>query len=154
MNYIRTLLQNVGLAQKDSSSEESDSSLSSESEESNDSSLVEVLSDREFSRGDVIEAKIPGVTFEYKPAHILKYAYGKGGDGKFTLKFLHNDYVVHEIKRDQIRSVREETLLASGTKFNRGDRIEAKQYKKKKMKVRVNLKLLQKINVVGNLKMV
>ena len=146
MNIIRNLFS--GLAgTKASSSEDSDSSLSSaeESEDSDNSSLVEALSDREFSRGDVIEAKIPGITFQYKPAEILKYAYGKNGDGKFTLKFMDNGYVVHEIKRDHLRSVREETLVASGSKFKRGDRIEARQYKKKKMKVQKKLSAKQAI---------
>ena len=95
MNIVRRLLQNVGLAQQESSSEESESSLSSESKSEDESSVQETLSDREFSRGDKVEAKIPNVTYEYKPAEILKYDYGKGGDGKFTIKFLHNNYVVH-----------------------------------------------------------
>ena len=77
MNIIRSLFSGLAGGEA-SSSEDSDSSLSSaESEDSDNSSLVEALSDREFSRGDVIEAKIPGVTFDYKPAEILKYAYGK-----------------------------------------------------------------------------
>ena len=132
MNIVRRLLRNVGLAQQESSSEESESSLSSESESEDESSVQETLSDREFSRGDKVEAKIPNVTYEYKPAEILKYDYGKGGDGKFTIKFLHNNYVVHEIKRHHLRSIRETTLIASGTKFHRGHRIEARQYKREK----------------------
>ena len=139
MNIVRRPLQNVGLAQQESSSEESESSISSESQSEDESSVQETLSDREFSRGDKVEAKIPNVTYEYKPAEILKYDYGKGGDGKFTIKFLHNNYVVHEIKRHHLRSIRETTLIASGSKFSRGHRIEARQYKKRKMKVKKKL---------------
>ena len=140
MNVVRRLLQNVGLAQQESSSEESESSISSESQsEGDESSVQETLSDREFSRGDKVEAKIPNVTYEYKAAEILKYDYGKGGDGKFTIKFLHNNYVVHEIRRHHLRSIREQTLIASGSKFSRGHRIEARQYKKRKMKVKKKL---------------
>ena len=64
MNIVRRLLQNVGLAQQESSSEESESSISSESQSEDESSVQETLSDREFSRGDKVEAKIPNVTYE------------------------------------------------------------------------------------------
>ena len=102
MNIVRRLLRNVGLAQQESSIEESESSLSSESESEDESSVQETLSDREFSRGDKVEAKIPNVTYEYKPAEILKYDYGKGGDGKFYHQIFAQNYDVHEIKRHHL----------------------------------------------------
>eukprot|EP00505_MAST-04D_sp_SCG-Rhode-Island_P000663 Stramenopile-MAST_4_protein_663 len=122
MDVVKSVLVSIGVLSKPSSSEESETSLSSEEEnssESNASTESEALSDREFARGDLVEAKFTRA--KYMVCEILKYDYGRG----FVIKFTHNGHIINDVPRKDIRSVRKATLKANNPKFARGDRVEA-----------------------------